>query len=231
MSNFIELKSGEKWPVNTAYLGDCLDFMKQLPDKCIDLVLTDPPYGIDAGDQRRQKSRTKKAKTTEFHYTGWDKERPSKEIFEQIFRISKNQIIWGGNYFIDYLYPTPSMIVWDKENGLNDFADCEIAWTSHKKSVRKIKHKWQGMLQENMKNKEIRIHPTQKPLRVIKFCLEKYAPENSIVFDPFLGSFTTAVACHSHGLNWIGCEKDEEYFMSGTERYDNSTKQILMDFA
>ncbi len=222
-------KSGIPIELNQAFNMDCLEFMKKLPDKCIDLVLTDPPYGINAGDQRQQKSRTKLAKATEYHYTGWDKGIPSKEVFDEMIRVSKNQIIWGGNYFIDYLYSTPSMIVWDKDN-TGDFADCEIAWTSHKKAVRKIKHRWNGMLQENMKNKDIRIHPTQKPLRVIKFCLEKYTEKDMIIFDPFLGSFTTAIAADQYKLNWIGCELDEKYYSDGYHRYEQETKQLLMDF-
>lgn len=225
----LKLKDGTDWPLNTAYNGDCLEFMKNMPDKCIDLVLTDPPYGIGE-DGKKNDSRGRLAKVTSFKHKKWDREIPNEEIFSEIFRISKNQIIWGGNYFIEHLKNTSSMLVWDKDNGSSDFADCELAWTSHKKAVRMIKHKWAGMLQENMKNKEVRIHPTQKPARLFKWCLEKYAPENALVFDPFLGSFTTAVACHHYGLNWMGCEKGEDYFKDGTERYAREKQQGLFDF-
>ena len=225
----MQLKNGTNWPLNTAYNGDCLEFMQNLPDKCIDLCLTDPPYGIGE-DGEKNHSRSKIAKSKEYESKSWDSDIPHEDIFKEIFRISKHQIIWGGNYFIDYLSNTSSMIVWDKDNGENDFADCELAWTSHRKAVRKIKHAWHGMIQENMKNKEVRIHPTQKPLKLFKWCLEKYSKPGDIIFDPFLGSFTTAVACNSHGLNWLGCEKDEDYFKAGQERYETECLQNLMDF-
>lgn len=228
--DYIELKSGRKWPLNTAYEGDCLEFMRELPDKCIDLVLTDPPYGIGADSDKRANTRYGNAitKSKEYGKKEWDKKIPEKEIFKEIFRVSKNQIIFGGNYFS--LPESSCWIVWDKVTGNNGYADCELAYTSFHSAVRKFTHQWKGMLQENMKNKEVRIHPTQKPLKLFKWCLEKYAPENAIVFDPFLGSFTTAVACHSHGLNWIGCEKDPDYFKAGLSRYETECLQNLMDF-
>jgi len=229
MKKYIELKNGSRWPLNSAYNGDCLDFMRELPDKCIDLVLTDPNYGIGE-DGKKNHSRSRLAKATRYDDKDWDKKPVSKDILDEIFRISKHQIIFGANHFISKMpYDSSSWIVWDKDNS-GDFADCELAWTSHKRAVRKFKHRWNGMLQENMKNKEQRIHPTQKPLKLFKWCLEKYAPENAIVFDPFLGSFTTAVACHHHGLNWIGCEKDPDYFKAGMNRYENETKQQFFDF-
>jgi site-specific DNA-methyltransferase (adenine-specific) len=214
--NYIKLKNGKKWPLNTAYEGDCLDFMKELPDKCIDLVLTDPPYGIGGkfkgGESGKMNFNSIVAK--------WWDIKPDKEIFNEMFRISKHQIIWGGNYFS--LPPSRCFIVWDKLLS-EDFSLSmgEYAWTSFDKIAK---------LYKQSTEKIDRIHPTQKPLKLFKWCLEKYAPENAIVFDPFLGSFTTAVACHSHGLNWIGCEKDADYFNAGMERYETECLQNLLEF-
>lgn len=241
----ITLKSGKEIELNQAFNMDCLDFMKELPDKCIDLVLTDPPYGIGE-DGKKNHSRGSASNSdkwkgsknstcagipsTIFKPKEWDNQIPSKEIFDEIFRISKNQIIWGGNYFIEHLNNTSSMIVWDKNNGTTDFADCELAWTSHKKAVRLFKYTWNGMLQGNMKNREKRIHPTQKPLNLFRWCIDKYSEENQIIFDPFLGSFTTAIASENCRNLWLGCEKDPDYFKSGYHRYEQETKQMLMEF-
>ena len=112
---------------------------------------------------------------------------------------SKNQIIFGGNYYADYLPPSSCWIVWDKLNGDSDFADCELAWTSFKTAVRKIQYRWNGMLQGDMKHKEKRVHPCQKPLPVMEWIIEKYTNKDAIILDCFAGSCTTAVACHRLG--------------------------------
>lgn len=195
---------------NQVINGDCLEVMKKIPDKSIDLVLTDPPYGIGEADGKN-KSRSCIAKSRDYGNDDWDSQPPSKEIFDEIFRISKNQIIFGGNYFGDYLGATNCWIVWDKDNGDNDFADCELAWTSFDSAVRKFKWKWQGMLQEDMKSKDIRQHPTQKPVKLMQWCIEKYSQPNDLVLDCFLGSGTTARACKDLGRNFIGIELEKKY--------------------
>ena len=160
--------------INKVICGDCLDVMKHIPDGAVDLVLTDPPYGIGESNEKNM-SRGKWANPTNYGHYKWDKERPSQDIFKQMLLKSKNQIIFGGNYFIDYLYPTPCWIVWDKDNGGSDFADCELAWGSFSSAVRKFKWRWQGMLQEKMgKSKDFRVHPTQKPLALMRWIIEKY---------------------------------------------------------
>ncbi len=216
--NYIELKNGNWWNLNEAYQGDCLDFMRELPDKCIDLVLTDPPYGIGAGKEKEHNG------WKDYGQKKWDAEIPQKKVFDEIFRISKNQIIWGGNYFTDYLSGSQGWIVWNKGQRNFSLADGELAYTSFDKALRIFDYARASALKDG------KIHPTQKPLKLFKWCLEKYAPEDAIVFDPFLGSFTTAVACHSHGLNWIGCEKDEDYFNAGMERYETECLQELLQF-
>jgi site-specific DNA-methyltransferase (adenine-specific) len=195
-------------PAGKIYYGDCLEVMKSMPDKSIDLVLTDPPYGIGAYANGTMGNGVL-AKQSKFNAVNWDNSIPSKEYFDEMMRVSKNQIIFGGNYFV--LPPSCCWIVWDKDNGNNYFADCELAWTSFQTAVRKFKWKWQGMLQENMKQKDFRFHPTQKPLELMRWCLEKYSQPSDIVLDPFLGSGTTARACKDLGRYYIGAEISKDY--------------------
>jgi site-specific DNA-methyltransferase (adenine-specific) len=195
---------------NTVICSDCLEVMRQLPDKCIDLVLTDPPYGIGEA-RRKNESRGKLAVSKAYPIESWDDTRPSREVFNEIVRVSKNQIIFGGNYFADFLPASSCWLVWDKENGESDFADCELAWTSFKSAVRKFKWKWQGMLQEDMAKKEIRVHRNQKPTALMEWCLNKYSKSGDIVLDCFLGSGTTAVACKRTGRDFIGIEISPAY--------------------
>lgn len=202
-------------------IGDCLELMKEIPDKSIDLILTDPPYGIGESNERNAtrggrtgfdgRKRSKIVKTTNFGHFEWDKERIKKEYFDEMFRISKNQIIFGGNYYTDYLKPTSCWIVWHKDNGANDFADCELAWASFNSAVRYFKYRWNGMLQEDMQHKEIRVHPTQKPTILFKWILEKYSKVGDLICDPFLGSGTTLRACSITNRNCVGFEIDSQY--------------------
>jgi site-specific DNA-methyltransferase (adenine-specific) len=191
--------------------------MKDIPDKSIDLVLTDPPYGIGETNKKNS-SRGCLAKTTDFGEYSWDSNRPDKKYFDEIIRVSKNQIIFGGNYFIDFLHPSNCWIVWDKDNGATDFADCELAWTSFGSAVRKIKWKWQGMLQQAGVKKEKRVHPTQKPVGVMAWILEHYSKEGETILDPFMGSGTTGVACKKLNRDFIGIELDADYFKIASDR-------------
>lgn len=212
--------------------ADCLDILKQLPDKCIDLVLTDPPYGIDVIDShydgRIKRSNNCCAESGQYKKSDWDKKIPTREIFEQIFRVSKNQIIFGGNYFIEYLHNSNCWIVWDKLNGSNCFADCELAWTSFKTAVRKYEFLWSGMLQQNMQKKEKRIHPTQKPADLFGQILRDYSKENDLVLDCFSGSGTTAVACHNLKRRFICIEKDKDYYELSLKRLKEHQRQQML---
>lgn len=211
--------------LNKIHLGDCLEFMRELPDKCVDLVLTDPPYGIGESSNDN-KSRGKLTAAKDYGKKDWDNSAPDKEVFDEIIRISKNQIIFGANHFIDKIpYPSPSWIVWNKVNYGNDFADCELAWTSHKSAVRMFEFQWNGMLQGDMKNKEIRIHPTQKPRQLFMQILMKYLSEGGIVLDCFSGSGTTSLACHDLGLDFICIEKDPDYHTASVKRLEEHQKQ------
>ena len=146
---------------------DNMELMARYPDKYFDLAIVDPPYGIGE-DGAKNHSRGNAARPTMYTAKKWDSSAPPKEYFNELFRVSKNVIIWGANHFIENIpnQNSSSWVVWDKQNGDNDFADCELAWTNHKKAVRKFEFKWAGMLQGDMKNKETRIHPTQKPIKL-----------------------------------------------------------------
>jgi len=199
---------------NQVIQTDCMEGMKLLPDKCIDLVLTDPPYGIGeaAGKNKR---RSKLAIAKDYGDSDWDDEPIGADKIAELMRVGKNQVIFGGNYF--ELPPSPCWIVWDKNNS-GDFADCELAWTSFESAVRKFKWTWNGMIQENMKQKEIRHHPTQKPVDLMRWILENYSKEGDLICDPFMGSWTTARACKDLGRDFIGFELSEDYCKVGEER-------------
>ena len=208
------------------YNCDCLEFMQTMEDKSVDLCLCDPPYGINIAVKGF--GGTKKIPHTEFsNVKSWDI-KPDKETFSQILRSSKNQIIWGGNYFTDYLYPSPCWLLWDKRCGVipeRTYADGEMAWTSFKQPTRIFRYIWDGMLQGNMKHKEERRHPTQKPSPLIMWCLKRFDGD---VFDPFLGSGTTAVACEKLGRKWIGIEISEKYCEIAARRISAEASQIKL---
>ena len=195
--------------LNKVTQGDCLDGMRELPDGCVDTIITDPPYGIKAakGFGGAKPFGNKKGKLIcRREYSGdWDNVRISNEYIKELFRISKNQIVFGGNYYSDLLPPSPCWLVWDKENSGN-FADAELIFTSFKTAVRIYKWRWNGMLQQDMKNKETRYHPTQKPVGLLKKIIQDYTKEGDLICDPFIGSGTTAVAAIDTGRRFIGME-------------------------
>ena len=208
------------------YNGDCMDLLRQTPNKYYDLCIVDPPYGIGE-DGLKNHSRGKLAKPKLYTPKNWDKSTPNKEYFDELIRVSKNQIIWGANHFISKMpYDSSCWIVWDKNNGDNDFADCELAWASFKTSVRMFKYTWAGMIQENMKNKEVRIHPTQKPIQLYKWLLNKYAKAGDTILDTHLGSGSSAIAANDGGFEFTGIELDEEYYNAAKERLILHQRQL-----
>ena len=200
---------------NQIICGDCLEVMKDWPDGCVDLVLTDPPYGIGENNQQNL-SRGKLAQCTDYGEYKWDMHRLSQESIEAIMRVSIHQVFFGGNYYS--LGPTSCYIVWNKDNGRNDFADCELAWTSFKSAVRMVTYRWNGMLQEPGRPKERRVHPTQKPLALMEWVLQKYSKANSLILDPCCGSGTTCVAAKMSGRRYIGIDISEEYCQIARDR-------------
>jgi len=192
----------------TIYHGDCRDILPQLPK--VDLVLTDPPYGKQWARGNYSFSGIPQL-AEKIENLSWDKERPPKECFDLMLFTSKNQIIFGGNYFTDYLYPSNCWIVWDKKGDSFDgipMADCELVWTSFNKVVKKYKFIQQGYLSDS---KEPRVHPTQKPTELIKRILLDFSLQQDLILDPFMGSGTTLRAAKDLDRKAIGIEIKERY--------------------
>ena len=207
---------------------DCIQGMARYPDKYFDLAIVDPPYGIgeDGGDKKRNAEGIKKI----YDKKNWDNEIPKKEYFNELKRISKNQIIWGANHFIENIPQSNSScwIVWDKDN-TGDFADCELAYTSFKTAVRMFTFRWNGMLQQDMKNKEFRIHPTQKPVALYKWLLSNYAKQGDKILDTHLGSGSSRIAAYEMGFDFTAFELDTEYFEAQEKRYKAHIAQLKME--
>ena len=208
---------------------DNMLLMARYPDKYFDLAIVDPPYGIGESSNDN-KSRSKLGKSKNYGNKNWDDNAPNQDYFNELKRVSKHQVIWGANHFIENIPNANSScwIVWDKVNGENDFADCELAYCSQKTAVRKIEFRWHGMLQGNMKEKEIRIHPTQKPVALYKWLLDKYAKPNDKILDTHLGSGSIAIACHDYKFDLTACELDKEYFDKAIQRINNHTAQTKL---
>ena len=214
--------------------ADCMEYMADLPDKAFDLAIVDPPYGI--GESGDNESRNRVA-SNNYKAKEWDNEPPNFRYFEELSRVSKNMIVFGANHFmghisfasLDHDISSPCWIVWDKDNGASDFADCELAWTTFKTAVRKFKFQWAGMLQQDMKNKENRIHPTQKPVALYRWILQTYAKPGQRILDTHLGSGSSAVAAHYFGCDFVGTELDPDYYAAAVKRFDNETSQIAME--
>jgi DNA modification methylase len=187
------------------YHGDCREILPNLPK--VDLVLTDPPYGI--GEARgKNKSRWQLAKPKDYGISDWDDRPVELKLLHLIMAKAKNTIIFGGNFY--YLPPSSCWIVWDKDNS-GDFADCELAWTNFSSAVRKYTWRWNGMLQEPKNPKDYRWHPTQKPTGLISLIISDYSKENETILDPFLGSGTTAYCAKKLNRKCIGIEIKEKY--------------------
>lgn len=201
--------------------GDCLDILPELEQA--QLCLTDPPYGTNFDYYSKGRGGCL-AKQPDYGGQDWNKTRPDKTVFDLMRSISKHQIIFGGNLFSDYLPPSTSWIVWDKDNTGN-FGDCELAWTSHKKSIRKFKWRWNGFLKEVP---EKRYHPTQKPVGLFMLIIDKYSQQGDLILDPFAGSGTTGVACERLNRKYILIEKELEYCEISKQRIKSEISQIKM---
>lgn len=241
----ITLKSGKEIELNQAFNVDCLDFMKELPDKCIPWVLTDPNYGrgehggVNRSGLVKQKNGSKTYVKGGFKKKDWDNTAVSEEYLNEIVRVSENQIIFGANYFPVNL--GNGRIIWDKCNEGSDQSDCEIAYISSNSRVDKISFMWRGMFQGksiaegttqqgNKSLNEKKIHPTQKPVKLISEIIKRYIPEGELIVDFYAGSFSHVIAFAKMGNPWLACEKDKDYYISGYHRYEQETKQMLMEF-
>ena len=210
----------------TIYHGDCREILRGGGAPGTDLLLTDPPYGIGVSRSTFGAGRVKGGgfltrsgasyQPKQFAESDWDDEPASPDLIELCRASAPAQVIWGGNYFA--LPPSMRWLVWDKKNDGTDFADCELAWTNQDAAVRIFRWRWNGMLQEHGGDKkEPRLHPTMKPLALMKWCISLF-PDCRSVIDPFMGSGTTLVAAKSLGLTAIGIEREEQYCEAAARR-------------
>ena len=198
---------------------DNMELMAEFPDNYFELAIVDPPYGIGANKMSLGNGKNKIFRGSE----DWDSKPPEKEYFKELFRVSKNQVIWGANHFIEQFSKNSSCwIFWDKGTGSNDFADGELAWASFDKTVRKFFFSWLGA---NAKDCGDRIHCTQKPVALYKWLLKNYAKEGDKILDTHLGSGSIAIACHQMGFDLTGCELDKDYFEAMQKRIKEETAQ------
>ena len=241
MNNFISEVTNE----------DCIEGMARYPDKYFDLAIVDPPYGIRAVQRiykgragyvnPKEKYGVKKANHT---IKDWDNQRPSAEYWDELFRVSKNQIVWGANYFTDYLPLSRGWVFWDKDvNG--DFSKGELAWTSFDFALKKVLYVWDGMRQGQQVNKtpckggnwkqgnpcglEKRNHPTQKPVALYKWLLQNYAKQSDKILDTHLGSGSSRIAAYEMGFDFTAFELDKEYFEAQEKRYNNHISQLKLN--
>lgn len=222
---------------NSFINADCMDYLKDFPDNYFDIAIVDPIYGEVTGGGYTTKNHDKQihhigtgaANQKAYHRALWQQPKTPPEYFKELFRVSKNQIIWGANFFVESLPSSQGWVVWDKQHpdGLT-FSDCELAFTSFNVGLRIFRFMWNGMLQGDMKNKENRIHPTQKPVKLYEWLLNKYAKDGDTILDTHVGSGSSLIACHNTHHKYIGFEIDETYYESAKERIKNETAQMTI---
>lgn len=193
------------------YNCDCMEGMRDIPDKYFELAIVDPPYGINI--------ETSGTYFKQFKTKGWDKNIPDKQYFDELMRVSKNQIIWGGNYFLEYLGSSKCFLIWDKMIGEGmSFADAELAWASFEKPTR--------IKQLLSRSEDGKIHPTQKPVKLYEWILTRYAHLGDKILDTHVGSASSLIACENLGFDYVGFEIDKDYYDAATKRIEDSRKQI-----
>lgn len=206
-------------------LMDCMELMRGFVDDQFDIAIVDPPYGIGIVSQFKKTTESKRSMMRGMNgITGseWDGATPDGQYFEELRRVSKHQIIWGGNYFLDHLTATRCFLSWDKMNGTNNMADFELAWTSFDGSCRRFP------MHHFSAGYDAKIHPTQKPVALYRWLLANYAKTGDKILDTHLGSMSHAIAAHYAGLHLTGCELDPDYFAAGIERVKRETAQMDM---
>ena len=213
-----------------------MELLKQTPDKYYELSIVDPPYGIgadkaqnNAAMQRiKAEGKSKAGRGWKLYAdTDWDNETPNDEYWQELFRVSKNQIVWGGNYFTDYLPPSMGWIMWDKGQRDISLADGELAWTSYNKALRIFEMSRGKALAKNNEQGG-RFHPTQKPVALYKWLLHNYAKPGDRILDTHGGSRSLAIACHQMGFDHVSCELDKDYHEASVKRFKEQTKQLSL---
>lgn len=194
--------------------GDCMEIMARYPDKYFELACVDPPYGIDMGKKHTGPGWIQRESKD------WDSCVPGKIFFKNLFRVSINQIIWGGNYFTDNLYPSMGWVFWDKGQRNFSLADGELAWTSFQRALRVVDFSRSKANQDPFKN-----HPTRKPIYLYRWLLHNYAKPGDKILDTHLGSGSSAIAAHQMGFDFVGCELDTDYYNAACKRFKEQTAQ------
>ena len=216
--------------LNRLYNMDCMEGMKQFPDKYFELAIVDPPYGIGFGEFNRtnKDAQGNRYKANKYKNGKWDDAIPDDDYFKELKRVSKNQIVWGGNYF-PFLWANgcKGFIYWHKGNPVPNFSDGELAWTSFNKVAKQFDYRYYGNIQGNT-NAENKIHPTQKPVALYKWLLTNYAKQGDKILDTHVGSASSLIACHELGFDYIGFEIDEDYYNSAQERLEAVKAQISL---
>ena len=213
--------------------ADCMEIMATYPDNHFDLAVVDPPYGIGESGGKNKNRTGGRWKARDYKdFAGMDKEIPRAEYFQELFRVSKNQIIWGGNYMVKHLPPSMGWIFWDKDTWAQDFSDGELAFTSFKKALKKFTYTWCGFRQGSTNQRiEDRIHPTQKPIKLYDWIYRNYLPNGGNVIDTHLGSGSNRIAADKAGnINFVGVELDKDYFDAQEKRWHNYKQQLTIHF-
>ena len=217
--------------MNIAFNMDCMEGMRQYPDGYFDLAVVDPVYGDVPYGGYMSNAGGGVAGHTDYYNEIWKQEKTPQAYFAELFRVSKNQIIWGGNYFVQEIGRSSSgWIVWDKDRpeGIS-YSDVELAYTSFPVAARIFRYRWNGMIQQNMKCREVRIHPTQKPTDLYRWIFRKYAKSGDKILDTHLGSGTSRRAAYDLGLDFVGFEIDKTYFALQEQAFAEYTAQLRID--
>lgn len=219
-----------KYKLNNFYNEDCLQAMKEIPDKYFDLAIVDPPYGIGFGEFNRTNKDAKgnRYKANKYKSGKWDDTIPDDDYFKELKRVSKNQIVWGGNYF-PYLWKNgcKGFIFWYKGNPVSNFSDGELAWTSFNKVARQFNYRYYGNLEGDSSAIE-KVHPTQKPVALYEWLLNNYAKQGDKILDTHVGSASSLIACYNLGFDYIGFELDKDYYNQATKRLERHKSQMNM---
>ena len=220
-------------PESIVFNEDCMDVMARYPDKYFDIAIVDPPYGIGAGKKSFQSGTRKSYNHTD---KDWDASTPTDEYWNELFRVSKNQIVWGANYYADKLPISRGWVYWHKMVLTDNYSQGELAWTSFDCVMKFVEYKYQGnylgfrnsITTQSSTKEETRIHPTQKPIALYEWLIKEFANEGDLILDTHLGSGSSRIAAHKAGLSFVGCELDKEYFDAQEKRFKDYVSQLTI---
>ncbi len=211
-------------PSSEVYLEDCVTALKRYADNHFDLAIVDPPYGINISSAGGYYHVKGKGQANPHTKKDWDSGIPTAEYWTELFRVSKNQIVWGGNYMTEFLSPSRCWIFWDKMKFVDNYADGELAWTSFDRNTKKVEIQHHGFLTKDGKS----IHPTQKPVMLYEWTLMNFAKDGDLILDTHLGSGSSRIAAYKGGFNFVGFEIDPEYYEKQEKRFNDFKSQLRL---